>query len=288
MKTKFSRVIVISLIVIGALLGIIIGYVNTNAVYESKASFEESYQNEDDSVSHILEPYEPSLLPHSSKPVTKPESARRQAIKKALEARIPAAIVFTTPDTMYLDDTQTLTLLLSPSKSVPELQNSLERQLLTSQDKATKDLKIVGTSIKVSDDMEARLSGLGFIIEARDHEKQFIRTDEDTEWKWEIKPKEEGIHQLHLTLNAIIEIEGESEPYLVRSFDREITVQVTWGGKVSRLYTQNKDLFSLFLGSTSVYGLYELWQKRRKKPRISRKKVKQLDEETGPENKDLI
>ncbi len=233
-------------------------------------------------------PAKPIIERTPSVPATKPESARRLAIKSALEARVPATIVFTTPDTMYLDETQTLTLLLSPTKTIPQLENNLQRQLLSSHDEYTKDLKIVGATIKVSDDMEARLSGLGFIIEARDHEKQFVKTDEDTEWKWEIKPKEEGVHQLHLTLNAIIQIEGEDEPYLVRSFDKEITVQVTWGGKVARLYTENKDLFSLLLGSTSIYGLYEIWQKRRKKPTVSRKKIKQANAQTDPEDKEPV
>jgi len=48
--------------------------------------------------------------------------------------------------------------------------------------------------------MEARLSGYMFQITAITSEEQVVSKDQRTEWKWEIHPKEEGEHRLHLTL----------------------------------------------------------------------------------------
>jgi len=85
----------------------------------------------------------------------------------------------------------------------------------------------VGASIKVSDRMEARLSGYMFQITAITSEEQVVSKDQRTEWKWEIHPKEEGEHRLHLTLTALLEINGNSTRRAIRIFGRYIEVYVT-------------------------------------------------------------
>ncbi len=74
--------------------------------------------------------------------------------------------------------------------------------------------------------MEARLSGYMFQITAITPEIQAVSKRQQTEWKWEIDPKEEGKHRLHLTLTALLEIDGHSTPRAIRTFDKIIEVML--------------------------------------------------------------
>ena len=93
-----------------------------------------------------------------------------------------------------------------------------------------------GARIKVSDRMQARLSGQGFKIEAITNETQAISGVDSTEWKWEIQPTKPGRQQLHLTLSATLNVEDERIPRTVRTFERTIDVQITWPQRFSRFF----------------------------------------------------
>ena len=82
----------------------------------------------------------------------------------------------------------------------------------------------VGANIKVSERMEARLSGYLFQVTAITPEIQAVSKYQQTEWKWEIHPREEGEQLLHLTLTALLEINGHSTPRVIRTFEKFIEV----------------------------------------------------------------
>jgi hypothetical protein len=87
--------------------------------------------------------------------------------------------------------------------------------------------------------MEARLSGYMFQITAITPEIQAVSKRQQTEWKWEIDPKEEGKHRLHLTLTALLEIDGHSTPRAIRTFDKIIEVNVTATQKIGLFFKNN-------------------------------------------------
>lgn len=58
--------------------------------------------------------------------------------------------------------------------------------------------------IKVSNRMEARLSGYQFKITAITPEIQAVSQQQITSWSWEVIPKKEGDHNLHLTISALL------------------------------------------------------------------------------------
>lgn len=126
-------------------------------------------------------------------------------------------IAFNTPRAMNLYDTALIHLLLGVKIEIEDLKRMIEEE----GEKA-------GTCIRVSDRMEARLSGCNFEITAITPEIQAVTRSEATEWKWEIKPIEEGPQYLHLTLSALLTAEDESTPRVIRTFDRTIEVKVTW------------------------------------------------------------
>ena len=138
------------------------------------------------------------------------------------------AIAFNAPTNINIDDSPQIQLILSLAETVEKLKKAI-----------TEEGKKVGATIKVSDRMEARLSGYMFQITAITPETQAVSKYQRTEWKWEIHPKEEGKHKLHLTLTALLEIDGRSTPRAIRTFDKVIEVNVTTTQKIMLFFKNN-------------------------------------------------
>ncbi|MCH8080118.1 MAG: hypothetical protein IIA06_10140 [Proteobacteria bacterium] len=138
------------------------------------------------------------------------------------------AIAFNAPTNINIDDSPQIQLILSLAESVEQLKQYI-----------TEEGERVGATIKVSDRMEARLSGYMFQITAITPEIQAVTNYQQTEWKWELHPKEEGKHSLHLTLTALLEIDGRSTPRAIRTFDTIIEVNVTVTQKIKLFFKNN-------------------------------------------------
>ena len=150
------------------------------------------------------------------------------SVDKLLDKMEFGAIAFNAPTNININDSPQIQLLLSLSETVDKLKRSV----------AEEGAKI-GATIKVSDRMEARLSGYMFQITAITPEIQAVSKSQKTEWKWEIHPKKEGKHSLHLTLTALLEIDGHSTPRAIRTFDKEIEVTVTKSQKFINFFKNN-------------------------------------------------
>jgi hypothetical protein len=138
------------------------------------------------------------------------------------------AIGFNAPSNINIDDSTQIQLILSLANTVEELKKSI-----------AEEGEKIGATIKVSDRMEARLSGYMFQITAITPEIQAVSKLQQTEWKWEIHPKKEGKHKLHLTLTALLEIDGHTTPRAIRTFDKIIEVNVTTTQKISLFFKNN-------------------------------------------------
>jgi hypothetical protein len=87
--------------------------------------------------------------------------------------------------------------------------------------------------------MEAHLSSLGFKIEAITPKVQAVSEQSITEWKWEIEATRSGIQRLHLTLSALLNVEGEKMPRAIQIFERTIKVWVTLPQKLYEVVADN-------------------------------------------------
>jgi hypothetical protein len=100
--------------------------------------------------------------------------------------------------------------------------------------------------------MEARLSGVGFKIEAITSEVQVLSEREITERKWEIEPTRVGRQYLHLTLTALLYVADDQVRRTVRTFERIIDVDevvVSWPQRLAsslRITGSDYGLPSLF------------------------------------------
>ncbi|VEN73495.1 conserved hypothetical protein [Candidatus Desulfarcum epimagneticum] len=185
----------------------------------------------------------PDAAPDSVDPIAE--------IDRILENMQIAQIAFNTPERMNIESVELIHLALDMKKSIKTLKDMVEGAG-----------KRVGASIRVSSRMQARLSGRNFKITAITPETQAISGRESTDWKWEIQPEKEGRHSLHLTLAAMITVEGQSASRTIRTFDRVIEIQVTAGQKIQAFLKQN---WQWLWAAVLVPLVTFLWRRRKKK-----------------------
>jgi hypothetical protein len=146
----------------------------------------------------------------------------------ALGALEPANIAFNTPTELHLDEEEAVRLLVSREQAIEELQKQLEA--------AGRE---EGHRIEVSDVMVATLTGLDFDIERTTDARQPVLSTGVTMWGWSVEPTEPGTRSLHLTISALIDVDGTEETYTVKTFDRTWTVVVPWPDRVTGFAGEN-------------------------------------------------
>jgi hypothetical protein len=155
---------------------------------------------------------------------------------------------------MKFEEPKTIELLLSPTKSVQELQSSLKSHEQTES-----------ARIQISNLMEADLSGLGFKIEAKVPQEQAVSRGKTTLWKWEVTPTKDRDQNLYLTLSAIIIVSNQKVPLVIRTFDKTIEVEVSVGQRISTFVAGNWQwLWASILVPLSPF-LWKWYQKKRGK-----------------------
>lgn len=168
----------------------------------------------------------PESIPHPIVPDS--TSGSPSAVDRLLSGMEFGSIAFNAQTNINIDDTPQIQLLLSLAETIEELKQSV-----------IEEGEKVGATIRVSDRMEAHLSGQMFHISAITPEIQAVSKSHRTEWKWDIHPKEKGRHKLHLTLTALLEIDGYSTPRAIKTFDKEIGVNVTATQTIRRFFKDN-------------------------------------------------
>ena len=165
------------------------------------------------------------------------------------------SVAFNAPTELRLGDSVVIQLVLSAERSVRELQKEL-----------TEIGEREGARIEISRRMEARLTGSGFRIEATTPELQAVRPNRVTEWSWQIEPTEAGRQRLNLTLSALIDVDGESTPYAVETFRRELDIRVSWTRTVTGFVGRNWQWLSTAI---LIPLIGWIWHNRRRSPPAS-------------------
>ncbi len=153
-------------------------------------------------------------------------SVNLSAVDEILRQLPTGNIAFNVPDTMVMGRTYGIHLVLSPRKSIQDLQAEL-------QQKVEGHDELQGATVSIAPEMEARLTGQDFKIDAVTPERQAVSNERGTDWQWDISATKQGNQELHLTLNVILTVNGASLPHSLQTFDRRITVRVTWGQRLS-------------------------------------------------------
>jgi len=127
-------------------------------------------------------------------------------------------VVFTSPDSVALGEEVLVKLMLSPSKSVEQLESEMASLM-----------PVKSEEVRISDMMEAELEGVAFDVTALDKGPQAVSNQETTFWEWTVVAKQGGKQTLRLRLFAIILLKGEQVPRKVGVYNYPIRVEVTVG-----------------------------------------------------------
>lgn len=180
------------------------------------------------------------------------------------QLRDDAHAVFTSPSSMRFEETTDIELLISPTKSVEELESEL-----------TERGQSRSASTQYSNMMEAQLVGDGFNITPLGPSIQPVEAGKTTRWKWQIKPKEGGTQQLKLTLNAVLN-DGKQRIFL-QTLKREITVNVKLSQRAAGWLSTLKDMHWLWAAIIVPIGTFFIawWRRKKRRPSTRKKKVTQ-------------
>lgn len=147
---------------------------------------------------------------------TKSNNSALATVDQVLGSLEKANIAFNVPEKLNLKQTAQIELLLSMRESAETLRNAIEAEGARE-----------GATIKVSKRMEASLTGADFQITEITPKEQAVGSIETVNWKWDVKPTSLGQHPLHLTLTALVSIDGATTRRAIRTFDKTIKVNVT-------------------------------------------------------------
>lgn len=188
-----------------------------------------------------------------------PPPVNSQALKfvdELVEQLESANIAFNAPMTVRLGDRTVIELFLSSDFSMEDLQKEI-----------TAGGEKHGCRIRVANHMRAELWGDGFTSEAILPQEQLVSTAKTTEWRWNVQAIRSGEQVLYLTLSAIFYLDGGTTPYVVKTFERKINVQVVWTRWMASFIGQNWQwLWTALLIPVAGWVIH----KRRKKERKPR------------------
>lgn len=183
-------------------------------------------------------------------PTREPERPIPVRIDDIVEKMDWGNIAFNAPERMDLNSSSTIHLVLSPQSSIEELKKQVAAE-------GAKE----GARIRISELMEAHLSGAGFQISPINPETQAISQSEITEWKWEVVPTRGGRNILYLTLTAVIEVGDKERPRRIRTFDKTIEVEVSGWQSAFIVFRENWEwMWTLIVLPVGAW----IWRRQRK------------------------
>lgn len=196
------------------------------------------------------------VTPQSSEPETTDGIASDDAmseVDRKLAALPLGNIAFNTPETVPLGDTATIELLVSMKEAEEQLRQHIH------------GIGGVETArIQLSDQMEAKVTGLGFRIEPITPERQAVSHTQETKWRWQIEPTKSDTLELNLTLSALIKIDGEPSARAIRTFEKTIVVKVPFGQRVVNAMSNNVELLTSVVLIPIAGGTWRYVRKRKR------------------------
>ena len=127
-----------------------------------------------------------------------------------------AAIAFSVPDIANIHDDIMVQLLIDPSKN----ETILAKELNSSNN-------AVVSKVLISKILDAKISAADFDIIKITPERQAIAETVPTEWLWELSATKPGVHDIHLTITAIVEVEGVKAERHIKTFEKVVKIEIT-------------------------------------------------------------
>lgn len=191
-----------------------------------------------------------------------PPLASMDLIDTILRTANSGSIAYNAPETLKMDETIKIQLLLSPTQSPEELQQ-----------KIVESGQLVSATIEVTPLMKAVLrpadSEAFAIQDLHDAAIQLILTGEPTEWKWAVTAKKPGEQTIILSLYRLVKYDGQDYWRLVNTYESRINVTVTIGQRLRAI--DWKWLVGILLTLLSIPALWGIFRKDKKESALKTK-----------------
>jgi hypothetical protein len=167
-------------------------------------------------------------------------------------------VAFNTPERMGFRESRTITLIASPEMNQESLGARLRERIGGGDPISVEALQIAPL-------MEARLEGASaFEVIPLTPGRQPVGRAAPTEWRWNVRANEAGTQTLHLTIDAIVTVDGERFPRSLNVLDRRIEVEITAVQQFGMFVESNWQ----WVAGTIVIPLGVWWWTNRKKRRV--------------------
>ena len=206
-----------------------------------------------DEVKIIEPPIEPIEV--IEEPVVEPVEVIEAPVEEPVEIDMNLSqygtIVFNVPDTLGLNQTVVIHLALSPTVPLQDIERHV-----------TEEGALKNRRIRISKIMTADLKGTGFEIIPITETMQAINMEDITDWRWEVTAMKPGTRHLHLTVNTVVEIDGQERTRTIHSHSELITIHVSMQQRISGFVAGNwKWLWSAILVPFAGW----LWENRKRR-----------------------
>lgn len=129
----------------------------------------------------------------------------------------PANMVFSVdPRRSNIADQISVTMLIDVSKNIEELKSIVKNAEI-----------VTASNIEVSKVVVARVIAPDFNVIAITPEEQPISHTEVTQWEWELIPLRTGKHQIHVTVNAEVNVDGVNRVRNIETFRETVEIEIT-------------------------------------------------------------
>lgn len=182
----------------------------------------------------------PATQPASTPDATQTLLAAFHQVDLQFQNTISSYIAYNAPQSMKLDETEVIELLLQPGSTAGDLSTQVVEQggFVTSEaepgvlfSEQGGEMAIVTAEIEITDVMKAVLISPDpdafQIQELHGSAEQPLSTLESTSWRWAVTAREEGTHTLELIIYRLLRVGEETYWRDVQTYDAKIEVKVS-------------------------------------------------------------
>lgn len=189
------------------------------------------------------------------------DAQKLEQIDSILKQALSGSIAYNVPDTITLNETATIELLLNPSLSPYELAKEVAES-------GQVETSIISISPRMKAELITQDDGLEVKALEGDSEQLISGTD-TTSWTWYVTAKEGGSHALTLVVYRLINFDGKEDWRKVETYTADINVEVTLGQRIMML---DWKWFAGIVLSLLAIPAFWRWVDGRKKKKVTKKK----------------
>src|SRR5688572_9076444 len=180
-----------------------------------------------------------------------------EEVDEKLGQSMRASFAYSAPESLQLDQTGTVKLLIDPSSSPEELATQVVGE----------SGGVVSGSLEITTRMKAELKpqnpGAFELIALHDSAEQIVSKGESTKWQWWVTARKEGRQHLTLVVYRLVKYEGHDYWREVQSYQSDIVINVTLAQRLQSNWAWLAGLLTALL----LAIVFWRWADARKKKR---------------------